>query len=472
MIIRTRFAPSPTGYLHLGNARTALFNALLARRLGGHFILRIEDTDRARSKPEYTAALTADLSWLGILWNEGPEVSGPNGPYTQSERFHLYQRYFQILEEKGLAYPCFCSPKALELARQGQRAAGLPPRYPGTCAQLSAFEVRARLAEGLKPTLRFRVTERQTVAFNDLVRGELSFASEAIGDFVIHRADGSPAFLFSNALDDALMGITHVLRGEDHMANTPRQLLLLKALQLPAARYGHIALIVGPEGNPLSKRHGSRTLKELREAGYLPGALRNYLARLGHSYIEDDYLDVEQLTSGFEMDRLGRAPARFDEAQLIHWQRKATAQASAQTLWRWAGSRSRELVPSHTWEAFLEAVRKNVTLPADLDHWAQVLYADPLTPSPAAQEAIARTGSEFFLAALTVLQDVGYDFGVWIRHLKEVTGAKGKAIFMPLRAALTGELEGPELAPLIQLMPRERVRSRLLACAEHVSHRV
>ena len=271
----------------MGNARTALFCALLATRDQGAFILRIEDTDAARSEPGLRRSqLREDLAWLGLHWQEGPDVGGAKGPYRQSERGAIYADYLQQLADKGEVYPCFCTAVELEMARKAQLAAGQPPRYAGTCARLGTAEIEARLAKGLKPALRFRVPEQGETVFEDLVRGRQVFAHRDIGDFIIRRADGSPAFFFSNALDDALMGITHVLRGEDHLANTPRQLLLLAALGLPAPRYAHLSLIVGQGGAPLSKREGGGSLRELRAEGLLPEALLNYLARLGHTYAE------------------------------------------------------------------------------------------------------------------------------------------------------------------------------------------
>ncbi|MGH8369745.1 MAG: glutamate--tRNA ligase, partial [Gammaproteobacteria bacterium] len=256
MTIRTRFAPSPTGHLHVGNARTALFNALFAAHMGGTLILRIEDTDAERSKREFEAGLIRDLSWLGVVWQEGPDRDGARGPYRQSERGAIYAEQVERLQTQGHAYPCFCTPAELALSRKAQLAAGKPPRYAGTCAQLGKPQIEARLAKGLKPALRFRVPAKGETVFEDMIRGHQVFANQDIGDFIIQRADGSPAFFFSNAVDDALMGVTHVLRGEDHLANTPRQLLLLAALELSAPQYAHLSLIVGEGGAPLSKREG------------------------------------------------------------------------------------------------------------------------------------------------------------------------------------------------------------------------
>jgi nondiscriminating glutamyl-tRNA synthetase len=337
MTCKTRFAPSPTGYLHLGNVRTALFNALLARREQGSFLLRIEDTDRERSRPEYVAALLEDLRWLGLDWQEGPEIGGPHPPYAQSERAAIYAGYYQRLEERGLVYPCFCSPAELALSRKTQLAAGRPPRYAGTCARLSEAERQARRRRGLQPTLRFRTPPGQLVQFIDLARGPQQFASDDIGDFIIRRADGGPQFFFANAVDDALMGITHLLRGEDHLSNTPRQLLLLEALDLPAPHYGHLALIVGADGGPLSKREGHFSVRELRATGYLPEALLNDLARIGHSYAHDHWMSLAELAEAFTLERLGRAPARYDEAQLLHWQSEAVQCATPGAVMGLAG---------------------------------------------------------------------------------------------------------------------------------------
>src|SRR2546421_7073007 len=279
----TRFAPSPTGELHLGNARTALFNLLLARSAGGRFLLRIEDTDSERSLDSHTTALMADLRWLGIDWDAGPDREDERGPYRQSQRGALYARQFAVLERQEVVYPCFCTPLELELSRRAQLAAGKPPRYAGTCRDLTPEARAHRQAQGPAATLRFRVPRGERVRFEDFVHGPQSFLTDDIGDFVVRRADGSAAFFFSNAVDDALMGVTQALRGEDHLANTPRQLLILRALALVAPAYGHVALIVGADGAPLSKRHAAVSVREYRERAYQPIALLNHLFRLGHS---------------------------------------------------------------------------------------------------------------------------------------------------------------------------------------------
>jgi nondiscriminating glutamyl-tRNA synthetase len=464
--VKTRFAPSPTGYLHLGNVRTALFNALLARRWGGLFLLRIEDTDRERSRPEYVEALLEDLRWLGLEWQEGPEVGGAHGPYAQSERAAIYADYYQRLESAGQAYPCFCTPAELALSRKAQRAASRPPRYARTCARLSEAQRSERLERGLQPTLRFRVPLQRTVEFADRVRGPQRFASDDIGDFVIRRADGTPQFFFANAVDDALMGITHVLRGEDHLANTSRQLLLLEALGLPAPEYGHLALIVGADGGPLSKREGDLSLRELRAAGYLPEALLNYLARLGHVYERDEWLEPAELAAGFSPDLLGRAPARYDEAQLLHWQSEAVRRMDLDRLWDWMGAVVHEHVSPEGRDDFIATVRPNIRFPADAAFWVERLFGAELTPSEEGRAVIAAAGSAFFVHALAAYAQHGAALQPLVEDLKRRTGLKGKHLFMPLRAALTGETHGPELARVIDLMAPERVRHRLRAAVQ------
>jgi len=460
-VFRTRFAPSPTGLLHIGNVRTALFNWLLARHRGGRFLLRIEDTDALRGHERYTRALMDDLRWLGLDWQEGPDADGAAGPYLQSERGAIYQTYFDRLLADGLAYPCFCSEHELAVARKTSLAAGRPPRYNGKCRALSPAEVEARFAAGTPATLRFRVDDGHPVEFNDEVRGAQRFATDDIGDFIIRRSDGTPAFFFCNAIDDALMGVSLVVRGEDHLTNTPRQLLLLQTLGLPAPGYAHIALVLGSDGAPLSKRTGSKSVQELREAGYLPGAVNNYLARLGHTYETNDYLDAGGLAGSFATERLHASPARYDEAQLNYWQHQAVRQASADTLWAWMAPAVRTLVPDKQRAAFIDTVRDNLVFPADAMRWALVVYDDAHVPGHAAREVIDSAGASFYDAARQAVDQHGTDFRAIGKAMKQKLGVSGKALFQPLRAALTGELDGPEMAKLLPLIGRDRAKKRL-----------
>src|SRR5579862_4080352 len=434
----TRFAPSPTGELHLGNARTALFNLLLTRRAGGRFLLRIEDTDAGRSSEAHIGALMADLRWLGIDWDAGPDREDEKGPYRQSQRAALYAHDFARLEELGVVYPCFCTPLELSVSRRTQLAAGRPPRYAGTCRELSATQREARRAQGLAATLRFRVPRGEVVTFTDFVHGPQSFPTDDIGDFVVRRADGSAAFFFSNAIDDATMGVTQVLRGEDHLTNTPRQLMILEALELPAPSYGHVSLIVGSDGSPLSKRHGATSVREYRERGYLPQAMTNHLFRLGHSTPEHGFLSLEEMARAFDVAHLGRAPARFDEQQLLVWQKEAVHRLSTDEALRWLGPLLPATLDGETRAAFVAAVLPNLVLPEDARAWVNVVFGDLPELEPADQQLVLEAGKGYFSAAAAAAAANGNDLGAIASAVRSATGKKGAALYMPLRVALTG----------------------------------
>jgi glutamyl-tRNA synthetase len=459
----TRFAPSPTGALHLGNARTALFNDLAARASGGRMVLRIEDTDAGRSDEALLVRLLEDLRWLGLEWAEGPDKGGAHGPYRQSERGDRYAHAIALLETQGRVYPCFCSPEELKLARKAQLVAGRPPRYAGTCAALSAAEVARRIESGARPALRFRVPAGRVIEFDDLIHGPQRFASDDIGDFVIRRADGSVAFFLGNALDDAEMGITLVLRGDDHLANTPRQIMLLEALGRPVPRYGHLPLLLGPNGVPLSKREGAASLGDLRARGYLPGALRNYLVRLGHACAADGWLEVDEMAGHFDLARSSRSAAHFDEAQLRHWQREAVTQASEAQLLEWLSGRLERLGDATRRAEFLAVVRGNLLFPDDVEPLVAIVCDAALALDDEAAREVTSAGPEFFEQALAAWRSAAPDFKAWARTVGVATARKGAALYMPLRAALTGRTHGPELAPLVALMGRDRVAERIAA---------
>ncbi len=457
----TRFAPSPTGELHLGNARTALFNVLLARHLGGRFILRVEDTDAERSKDAHIARQMDDLRWLGVDWNAGPDCEDERGPYRQSQRAAVYSKYFDVLDAKGLTYPCFCTAVELEVSRRTQLAGGRPPRYAGTCRELSPEQQARKRAAGISPTTRFRVPSGQRIAFDDFVHGPQSFLSDDIGDFVIRRADGSAAFFFSNAVDDASMGVTHVLRGEDHLTNTPRQLMILAALGLPAARYGHVSLLVGKDGAPLSKRHGDPSLRYYRDRGYAAPAIANHLFRLGHSTSEHAFLDLAQMAAAFNPAHLGRAPARFDEEQLNVWQKEWVHRTPVDVARKWLAG----VVPGGLDEraalSFVEAVLPNIVLPDDARGWAEVVFGE-LPPLAGDDEQVVRSaGASYFSAAAQAAATNDNDLKAIVDAVKAATGKTGAALYRPLRLALTGRTHGPELAPLLKAMPPGKARERL-----------
>ncbi len=463
--IVTRFAPSPTGALHPGNARTALFSFLLARNAGGRFILRVEDTDRERGNDDFIAAQLADLEWLGIGWDAGPGRDDGRGPYRQSERAAIYAGLYGRLESEGQVYPCYCTPAELDVARKTQIAAGEPPRYPGTCRALDAAGRAARIAAGRVPGLRFAIGGPELIRFDDLVRGPQAIEAATLGDFLVRRADGGAMFFFCNAVDDALMGVTQVLRGDDHLSNTPRQLLILRALGLAVPRYGHLPLLLDAGGAPQSKRRGSITVGELRRQGYLAPAVGNYLLRLGHHGAPDEWIEPAEFAHHFHADRLGRAPAHFDPAQLDHWQREAVKRldGDAADAWLapefpadWAGPQRR---------AAAHLLQGNVLLPQDARPWFAVLAGELPPLEPDARRAIAEAGPEFFDAALASFADAGPDLRGLAERLKVRTGRKGASLYMPLRFALTGRHDGPELAALLAAIPEALVRDRLAGAA-------
>ena len=460
-VVVTRFAPSPTGALHPGNARTALFSFLLARSRGGRFILRVEDTDRERGSDDFIASQLADLEWLGIDWDAGPDRDDGRGPYRQSERGALYAGLFERLEREGHAYPCYCTPTELEVARRTQLAAGEPPRYPGTCRGLDAAARASRVAAGRSAALRFAIPGPETVRFDDLVRGPQAVEAATIGDFLVRRADGGAVFFFCNAVDDALMGVTQVLRGDDHLSNTPRQLLLLRALGLGAPRYGHLPLLLDASGAPQSKRRGSVTVGELRERGYLAAAVGNHLLRLGHHGAPDEWVDPREFPRHFNSDRLGRAPAHFDEVQLDHWQREAVRRLDAETAARWLAAEFPADWSDERRASVSALLQGNVLLPRDARDWLSVLGGTLPPLAPDAASAITQAGPEFFDAALASFEETGSDLRSLAERLKSRTGRKGAALYMPLRFALTGRHDGPELAALLAAIPQALVRERL-----------
>jgi glutamyl-tRNA synthetase len=412
-----------------------------------------------RSQARFRDELMVDLGWLGIEWDEGPDIGGPSAPYSQSGRGAFYQTLFTRLETSQQAYPCYCTTEDLELSRKLQRMAGKPPRYAGTCRYLSSAQRAEREARGIRPTLRFAVPNEAAIEFVDLVHGPQKFATSDIGDFIIRRVDGTAAFFFCNAVDDASMGVTHVLRGDDHLTNTPRQLMLLDALELRRPSYGHVGLLLGADGTPLSKRHGSTSVHEFRERGFLSSAVLNHLFHLGHASDMDRWLAPADMPAHFRPEHLGRASARFDESQLMHWQKEALQRMSTAEIGAWLGSDE----PAE----FIDLIRHNVVLPTDAAPWAAVVHGELPPLGPEEQRIVADAGPGFFSAAVEAIDQSGTDLKQLARILKERSGRKGADLFMPLRVALTGQAHGPELASLLLLMTPGTARQRLESHAQN-----
>ena len=468
--MRVRFAPSPTGQLHVGNARTALFNWLLSHGHEGTLILRIEDTDAERSTRESELSILDDLRWLGLDWDEGPDVEGPHGPYRQSERLHLYASYANELIANGHAYYCFCSPQKLDTDRREMLASGKPPRYAGTCRDLSREDARARMEGGERPVIRFRVPVGVEVTFNDLVRGDVTFSSEVIGDPVLVRSDGRPAYNFAVVVDDALMEITHVIRGEDHISNTPRQVLLYQALGFEPPQFAHLSLVMGPDHTPLSKRHGATSVNEFRERGYLPEALVNYLALIGWSPGGDEeLLPIQELANRFALEDVGHSAGVFDQEKLAwmnrHYMKAAAPGRLAAECLRYF---LRDGFVQQRTEAAVEYVASLLPLTVgsvdrleEIPDRVRFIFAFDAAASLARPEVaavVAEPGAHEVIAALASeitgpLLD-RESFRAAANRVKEKTGQKGKSLFHPIRAALTGETGGPELDQSIPAIDR------------------
>ncbi len=461
--MRVRFAPSPTGHLHVGNARTALFNWLLARRHGGTFLLRIEDTDRERSTRASEDAIIDDLRWMGLDWDEGIGIGGAKGPYRQSERLGLYRFHADELLEKGLAYYCFCSPETLGTERQRALALGLPPKYRGTCRNVSLEDARHRMAAGETAVVRFRVPEHRDVVFQDIVRGEVRFATDVIGDPVLLRSDGVPAYNFAVVIDDALMAITHVVRGEDHISNTPRQLLVYEALGWVPPQFAHLALVLGPDHSPLSKRHGATSVAEFRAKGYLPEALVNYLALIGWSPGEgDELLPLAELARRFRLEDVGHSAGVFDPEKLAwanrHYLKQADPHRLAELSIPYLQRDGLIGQPDSTGIAYVSVIVRMAT--GSVDCLEQVsprlrfLFrydAAAAVTHPGVQQVLAEPGARDVIEALA--QDLARSerlvdretFRAAATRVRQQTGRKGKELFHPIRVALTGEPDGPEL---------------------------
>jgi nondiscriminating glutamyl-tRNA synthetase len=461
MTMRVRFAPSPTGQLHVGNARTALFNWLLARGNGGTFILRVEDTDLERSSRASEAAILEDVRWMGLDWTEGVEVGGDAGPYRQTERFHIYRAHTVELLSRGLAYRCFCTTEQLEADREQALASGLPPKYAGRCRDLAVDTARRRVENGEKAVIRFRVPADREVVFPDVVRGEVRFHTSVIGDPVLVRSDGVPAYNFAVVIDDALMGITHVVRGEDHISNTPRQVLLYEAFGWTPPVFAHVSLVMGPDHAPLSKRHGATSVAEFRARGYLPEALTNYLALIGWSPGEgDELLPIDELAKRFRLEDVGKSAGIFDLEKLAwvnrHYLKAASPVRLAALSVAHLKSAGWLLEPTPRDLAFLAQIVPPIAASVDrleqvparlkflFDYSAERALSAPgvLEEARAARAVVTALAEELAAAAPMLDRDA---FRALAARVKDRTGHKGKALFHPLRLVLTGESEGLEL---------------------------
>ena len=479
--IRVRYAPSPTGHLHIGNARTALFNYLYARHLGGKFIIRIEDTDVKRNVAGGEESQLKYLKWLGIDWDESVDVGGEYGPYRQTERLDIYNKYWQDLIDRGLAYRCYCTEEELEQEREEQTARNETPRYSGKHRDLTDEQRAAFEAEGRIPSIRFRVPAERTYTFDDMVKGTISFDTNEMGDFVIVKKDGIPTYNFAVALDDHLMKISHVLRGEDHISNTPRQLMIYEAFGWEPPQFAHMTLIVNENKKKLSKRDESiiQFIEQYDKLGYLPETLINFIALLGWSPEgEQEMYSREQLIEVFDAARLSKSPAVFDSQKLAWMNNEYIKKADVgrivalclphlQNAGLIAEQPSDEVM---SWVTDLVALHQDKLRCASeiIEHTA-LFFRESVEDEAEAIEVLADETVPTVLSAFLVeLEAEGAEFTVdgikaMIKSVQKSTGCKGKALFMPIRAAITGQTHGPDLNQSLVLLGYDKVVARLQA---------
>lgn len=477
--VRVRYAPSPTGYLHIGNARTALFNYLFAKHYDGDFVIRIEDTDIARNLEDGESSQFSNLEWLGLNWDESVNKDGGYGPYRQSERGHIYKPLIDKLLAEDKAYKCYMTQEELEAEREEQIARGEMPRYGGKHAHLTLEEQKAFEAEGRQPSIRFRVPQNKTYTFNDIVKGEVSFDSNGIGDWVIVKKDGIPTYNFAVAIDDHYMEISHVIRGDDHISNTPKQLMIFEAFGFETPKFAHMTLIVNEERKKLSKRDGQilQFIEQYKDLGYLPEALFNFIGLLGWSPEgEEEIFSKEEFIKIFDEKRLSKSPAFFDKKKLEWINNQYMKEKDSETVFEMTIPHMVKagLLPESPSEAELSWARDLVAL-----YQEQMSYAGEIVPL---SELFFREHLDFSDEAKevlngeqvpTVMTELIKQFESLepfaepaeikksIKAVQKETGVKGKQLFMPIRVAVTGQTHGPELPNTIALLGRDKVLSRL-----------
>lgn len=476
--LRVRYAPSPTGHLHIGGARTALFDYLMARGHGGAFIIRFEDTDQTRHVESGIDNQLEGLRWLGLDWDESVDVGGPYGPYRQMERLELYQPFIDQLVREGNAYYCYCTEQELEAERNEQEASGEMLGYSGKCRHLSVEQIEAYKTEGRKPSLRFRVQEDRIISFVDKVREQVEFDSNGINDFIIVRPDGIPTYNFAVILDDHLMKINLVIRGEEHLTNTPRQILMYEALGLPIPQFAHLALILNQDRKKMSKRDESiiQFIGQYKDLGYLPEAVINFIALLGWSpKAEEEIFTKEELIEQFDLDRVSKSPAVFDMDKLNwmnnHYLKKAplakVVELALPHLQK-AGYIPAELDQETLgWVTALVALNQDrMRYAAEIVELSKLFFTEELTWDEEASAVLAEEHVPVILKSFLEQINQTTDYTAeaippLLKNVQKETGFKGKALFMSIRVALTGQVHGPDLNMSLYLLGKEKVISRL-----------
>jgi glutamyl-tRNA synthetase len=464
--VRVRFAPSPTGHLHVGNARTAILNWIFAKHAHGKFILRIEDTDIERSTEESERTIFEDLRWLGLEWDEGPIVGGRHEPYRQSQRIEIYRKYLDELKHKDMAYPCYCTEAELKEKRKIAIGRGEVARYNRKCLNLTDIERKNLEASGRKPVWRFQVRAGE-IKWEDSVKGRISFETENIGDFIIVRSDGLPTYNFAAAIDDALMEISHIIRGDDHVSNTPKQILIYNALGWPLPQFCHIPMILGPDRTRLSKRHGATSVHEFRAKGYLPEALINFLSLLSWSSESgDEILSVESLIKEFDFQRMSQSPAIFDTNKLNwmngHYIRTMDIHRLVELAVPFLRANDIDTEDTENLTKIISLIRDSVENLAQLSEAAKPFFQEIQYPTDG--QAIAASSKDssqkVYWAFLRHLRNFNrIDAAIFRKIMKQVqkeTGVMGKDLWLPIRVALTGKLNGPELPKVAEILGKEK----------------
>lgn len=485
--VRVRFAPSPTGYLHVGSSRTALFNYLFAKHHNGVFVLRIEDTDLARSTEASTQAILDGMKYLELFWDEGPEVGGDYGPYFQSQRLDLYREYADKLLEAGRAYQCFCTPEELDQIRKEAVEQGRDPKYDGRCFHLSDAERQQFIEQGRKPVLRFKTEYEGTTVVEDLIRGKVTFDNNQLDDFVIVKSDGMPTYNFAVVVDDALMRISHVIRGEDHLSNTPKQIQLYEALGFPVPKFAHIPMILGPDKTLLSKRHGATSVTQFRDEGYLPDAMVNYLALLGWSY--DDSQTIfkrDDLIRKFALEKVSKNPAVFDITKLQWMNGVYIRDLSLDEFYQIAlplfqswGYISEEVTSEEEsrLKAILAILQERVKLLSELKEASYYFFEDELRYNEKAlnkvlfKEGAAEVLNALLPELLNVKDYTQENLEPLFRKVQEQFDCKLAAVIQPVRVAVTGTNVSPGIYEVLALLGRaktcERIKDALALIRQH-----
>jgi len=479
MPVRVRFAPSPTGHLHIGGARTALYSYLYAKRHKGQFILRVEDTDLERSKKEFEDAQIGDLNWLGLSHDEGPDNPGEFGPYRQSERLEIYKKYARELVEKGAAYPCFCTNALLDIKKEKLVNAGKAPHYDGTCRELSQEESSKRIAAKEEHTIRFKVPDHP-FEFKDHVRGNVGWPMDMVGDFVIMRSSGMPTYNYCCTVDDHLMKITHVIRAEDHLNNTLRQLMIYEALGVEVPEFAHVSLLIGKDRQKLSKRHGATSVSQYRKEHYLPGALLNYLCLLGWSHPEEkDVFDIKDIVDIFDLDRFSKSPAMFDLEKLNYINGQHLRALSNEELVK----NFDDICPAFhkqtlEWKSiFVELIKDKIQNFGEVAEKVDEIFSSDIHLNDETREVMTwPTTKEIQNYLIDELADFSEPFiseelmGNWMSYLKKEKSIKGKQLFMGMRVILTGKSHGPDLKKVVRLTPPEVIARRISNLSLYEGH--